>query len=121
MAHVAGFDRRRRARTMGSMSAGEDAGEFAGPILAGFLWSTWGVPVLLAVRIALAVVTEVYTLALTASLKRLEVGADREPEGPIFRPRTTAAPSRPLRLRGSLASSEPAGTPPSRRSIFSDR
>jgi MFS family permease len=42
MAEVAGFDRRTRARTMGSMSAGEDAGEIAGPILAGFLWSTWG-------------------------------------------------------------------------------
>jgi MFS family permease len=80
MAHVAGFDRRRRARTMGSMSAGEDAGEFAGPILAGFLWSTWGVPVLLAVRIVLAVVTEIYTLALTASLRRLDVGADGAPE-----------------------------------------
>jgi MFS family permease len=92
MAHVAGFDRRRRARTMGSMSAGEDAGELAGPILAGFLWSTWGVPVLLAVRIALAVVTEIYTLALTASLRRLEVG-ERAPTGRIFRRRTTAAPS----------------------------
>jgi MFS family permease len=77
MAHVAGFDRRRRARTMGSMSAGEDAGEVAGPILAGFLWSTWGVPVLLAVRIALAVVTELYTLAVTASLTRSEADADR--------------------------------------------
>jgi hypothetical protein len=60
------------------MSAGEDAGEFAGPILAGFLWSTWGVPVLLAVRIALAVVTEIYTLAVTASLK----GTDTGPEEP---------------------------------------
>jgi MFS family permease len=68
MAHVAGFDRRRRARTMGSLSAGEDAGEVAGPILAGLLWSTWGVPVLLGVRIGLALVTEIYTLALTRSL-----------------------------------------------------
>jgi hypothetical protein len=37
---------------MGSLSAGEDAGEIAAPILAGFLWSTWGVPALLGVRIA---------------------------------------------------------------------
>jgi MFS family permease len=91
MAHVAGFDRRRRARTMGSMSAGEDAGEVAGPILAGFLWSTWGVPVLLAVRIVLAVVTEIYTLALTASLRRLDSGADRAPERRILGRAGTAA------------------------------
>jgi MFS family permease len=74
MAHVAGFDRRRRARTMGSLSAGEDAGEVAGPVLAGFLWSTWGVPVLLAVRIALAVVTELYAIVLTRSLREREDG-----------------------------------------------
>jgi MFS family permease len=73
MAQVAGFDRRRRARTMGSLSAGEDAGEVAGPILAGFLWSTWGVPVLLGVRIALAVVTEIYASVLS---RRLERGAE---------------------------------------------
>jgi MFS family permease len=68
MAEVAGVDRRTRARTMASMSAGEDAGEIAGPILAGFLWSTWGIPVLLGVRIALAAVTEIATLAVTGSL-----------------------------------------------------
>ncbi|HEV3378172.1 MAG TPA: MFS transporter [Thermoleophilaceae bacterium] len=64
MAEVAGFDKRRRARTMGAMSSGEDAGEIAGPILAGVLWSLWGVPALLGVRIALAVATELYTIAL---------------------------------------------------------
>jgi MFS family permease len=98
MAHVAGFDRRRRARTMGSMSAGEDAGEFAGPILAGFLWSTWGVPVLLAVRIALAVVTEIYTLVLTASLHRLDIGAEAPGRRRLFRrPGTVRARARPIR------------------------
>jgi DivIVA domain-containing protein len=70
MAHVAGFDRRRRARTMGSLSAGEDAGEIAGPILAGFLWSTWGVAALLGARIGLAAVTEIYAVALGRSLAR---------------------------------------------------
>jgi DivIVA domain-containing protein len=70
MAHVAGFDKRRRARTMGSLSAGEDAGEVAGPILAGLLWSMWGVPVLLGVRIGLALVTEIYALTLTRWLER---------------------------------------------------
>jgi MFS family permease len=69
MAEVAGFDRTTRARTMGSMSAGEDAGEIVGPILAGFLWSTWGAPVLLVVRIVLAVVTEIVTLVVAGSLR----------------------------------------------------
>jgi MFS family permease len=50
MAHVSSFDRRRRARTMGYVSAGEDAREAAGPIVAGLIWSMWGVPVLLGVR-----------------------------------------------------------------------
>jgi MFS family permease len=72
MAHVSGFDRRRRARTMGYLSSGEDAGEVAGPIAAGLIWSMWGVPALLGVRIAVAVVTEIYTIALTRSLGRLE-------------------------------------------------
>jgi MFS family permease len=70
MAEVSGYDRRRRARTMGYLSVGEDAGEVAGPILAGFLWSTWGVAVLLGVRIGLSVVTEIYTIAVTGSLRR---------------------------------------------------
>jgi MFS family permease len=82
MAHVAGFDRRRRARTMGSLSAGEDAGEVAGPILAGFLWSTWGVPVLLGVRIALAVVTEIYAIALSRSLNRLTPAEEPQADRP---------------------------------------
>jgi MFS family permease len=72
MAHVSAFDRRRRARTMGYLSSGEDAGEVAGPIVAGLIWSTWGVPVLLAVRIGVAIVTELYTIALAGSLTRLE-------------------------------------------------
>jgi MFS family permease len=84
MAEVANLDRRRRARTMGAMSSGEDAGEIAGPILAGLLWSAWGVPVLLGVRIALAVVTELYSIVLSGSLTRREARATRrgrvEPE-----------------------------------------
>jgi MFS family permease len=72
MAHVSGFDRKRRARTMGYLSSGEDAGEVAGPIVAGLIWSAWGVPALLAVRIGVAIVTELYTIALAGSLGRLE-------------------------------------------------
>jgi MFS family permease len=82
MARVSSFDRRRRARTMGYLSAGEDAGEAAGPIVAGFLWSTWGVTVLLAVRIVVAVAAELYTLMLTRSLHDLE-GEASAPRGRV--------------------------------------
>jgi MFS family permease len=95
MAHVAGFDRRRRARTMGSLSAGEDAGEVAGPILAGFLWSTWGVGALLGVRIALAVITELYAIALSRSLKRLTPRVRGAP--PVRRPARGVRPRSALR------------------------
>jgi len=95
MAHVSSFDRRRRGRTMGYLSAGEDAGEATGPILAGFLWSTWGVPALLGVRIAFAVITEVYTITLARSLRRLEIDARRS-QRPL-RPRTGLEPSLPRR------------------------
>jgi MFS family permease len=83
MAHVSGFDRRRRARTMGYLSSGEDAGEVAGPIAAGFIWSMWGVPALLAVRIAVAIVTELYTIVLAKSLGRLEEGGPGRPSGRV--------------------------------------
>jgi MFS family permease len=60
MAEVASFDKRNRARTMSWMSMGEDAGGVLSPILAGFLWGTWGITALMAVRILLALVTELY-------------------------------------------------------------
>lgn len=70
MAHVASFDPRRRAQTMSLLSMGDDAGEIIGPILAGFLWSTWGVAVLLTVRVVLALATEVYALVVARSLPK---------------------------------------------------
>jgi MFS family permease len=69
MARVARYDRRRRARTMGVISMGEDAGEVLGPVLAGFLWGTWGVAALLITRAALAAIVELYTLRLTRTLR----------------------------------------------------
>ena len=69
MAHVSSFDRRRRAQLMGYMSAGEDAGEMAGPVLAGLLWGAFGAPVLLATRIGLALGAEVFTWRMTHDLK----------------------------------------------------
>jgi MFS family permease len=69
MAHVSSFDKRRRAQTMGILSLGEDAGTMAGPILAGFLWSTWGLTVLFGVRVLLAIIAEVYAVYLNRSME----------------------------------------------------
>jgi MFS family permease len=68
MAHVASFDPRTRARTMGFLRQGEDAGEIAGPIVAGLVWSVWGAPALLVLRAGLAVVAELYSLAVERNL-----------------------------------------------------
>jgi MFS family permease len=72
MAHVASFDPRTRARTMGFLRQGEDAGEIAGPIVAGLVWSGWGAPALLVLRAGLAVVAELYSLAVERRLPQVE-------------------------------------------------
>jgi MFS family permease len=64
MAQASGFDRRRRARTMSYLSLGEGLGETLGPLLGGFLWSMWGVGALLGVRVALALIGEIYALTI---------------------------------------------------------
>ncbi|MGE5321580.1 MAG: MFS transporter [Actinomycetota bacterium] len=64
MAQISGVDRRNRARTMSWLSMGEDAGGVAAPVLAGFLWNTWGIAALMSVRIALAVATELYAFLI---------------------------------------------------------
>ena len=70
MADVSSLDKTRRARTISFLCLGEDAGEIAGPVLAGFLWSAWGVPVVLGVRVLLALLTEVYATTLVGFLNR---------------------------------------------------
>lgn len=69
MAQLSEFDKKRRARLFGYMSSGEDAGEAAGPMIAGVIASAWGFPVLLGVRIGVAAVTEVYTVFVTHGLE----------------------------------------------------
>jgi MFS family permease len=64
MAQVSGADRKNRARTMSWLSMGEDAGGVAAPVLAGFLWNTWGIGALMLARILLAILTEAYALAI---------------------------------------------------------
>ena len=72
MAQVSGFNRSRRAQTMSYLGVGEDAGYILGPILAGLLWSVWGLPILMGARILLAILAEVYTIRLTGNLKALD-------------------------------------------------
>jgi MFS family permease len=70
MARVSSGDRSRRARTMSWMSAGEDAGDIAAPLLAGLLWTVWGAPAVLIARAGLAIAAEVWALRLTRSERR---------------------------------------------------
>jgi MFS family permease len=64
MAQISGANRSTRARTMSWLSMGEDAGGVAAPVLAGFLWNTWGIAALMSARIVLAIVTEAYALLI---------------------------------------------------------
>src|SRR5207245_5575569 len=68
MADVSSFEKKRRTQVISLMCLAEDAGEIGGPILAGLLWSAWGVPVVLGVRILLALVTDAYATRLLASM-----------------------------------------------------
>lgn len=61
MAEVAREQPHRRARVMAFIDVGEDAGDAAGPILAGWLLVLGGLPLMLGVRCGLAAVTEVWT------------------------------------------------------------
>ena len=94
MAHVSSFDRRRRAQLMGYMSAGEDAGEMAGPVLAGVLWGAFGAPALLVARMALALGAEAYTWAMTRGLEE-ERPAGHEGERPAHREEARSPKGRP--------------------------
>ena len=50
---------------MSLMSMGEDAGGALAPMLAGFLWATWGVAALMGARVLLAIAAEVYAIVVT--------------------------------------------------------
>lgn len=86
MAEISSRDPSRRGRTMGLLDASDDAGSIAGPILASMLLTSWGVGVMLTVRIALAVFTELYAIVL---LRRLRPAAEQGDS----RPAETTAPS----------------------------
>ena len=83
MAHISSFDKRNRARTMSWMSMAEDAGGVVGPVLAGLLWSTWGIIALMGVRVVLAIVTEVYAVSITAWQNRASGRAPALPDNRV--------------------------------------
>lgn len=70
MAQVANQDRSRRARVLAWLTVGEDLGEVTGPLLAGLLWSVWGIPAVLGCRVVLALTAEVATIAATRRYRR---------------------------------------------------
>jgi MFS family permease len=78
MARVAKEDPAARARTISWLGMGEDLGELAGPLLAGALWTAWGVGVLIGVRVALAVASEAYAIVVCHDRPAPVVSGDAE-------------------------------------------
>jgi MFS family permease len=110
MAQISGVDRKRRARTMSWLSMGEDAGGMAAPMLAGFLWNTWGIATLMGARIALAVVTEVYAFTIERNSRAESVGGDSKSAAlPLCTARVTSKKSPILLDRRVPQDSSPAG------------
>jgi len=68
MAEVARREPTRRAQAMAVIEVGEDAGDAAGPLLAGWLLALGGLPLMFGVRCALAVLTELWAWRTTRRL-----------------------------------------------------
>ena len=96
MAHVSSFDKRKRAQTMSWMSMGEDAGGALAPVLAGFLWATWGIAALMGTRVLLAIAAEAYALLITRTAG----------ERPVSRARSAQAEARTVAVLPSLPPDE---------------
>jgi len=96
MAHVSSFDKRKRAQTMSWMSMGEDAGGALAPVLAGFLWATWGIAALMGTRVLLAVAAEAYALLITRTAG----------ERPVSRARSAQAEARTVAVLPRLPADE---------------
>ncbi|MDO5634661.1 MAG: MFS transporter [Micrococcus sp.] len=84
MADVSELDPARRSQTLAWMSSAEDAGEMAGPVVAGVVWSLWGLPALLLIRAGAALATEGYAFWLGRRLREPDATAG---EGRSTRPR----------------------------------
>ena len=96
MAYVSSFDKRKRAQTMSWMSMGEDAGGALAPVLAGFLWATWGIAALMGTRVLLAVAAEAYALLVTRTPR----------EGPVSRARSAQAEPRSIAVLANSPADE---------------
>jgi MFS family permease len=82
-ARVSSFDKKSRARTMGYLSSGEDAGESVGQLGAGLILGggVAALPALLLVRIVMAAATEIYTVVFAKKYLEERVAA----QGPVLR------------------------------------
>ena len=107
MAQISSFDKRNRARTMSWMSMGEDAGGVFAPMLAGFLWSTWGITALMGSRVLLAIVTEVYATIAARSPQPVKLRANS-----LVKPRSVI-PAGPRPIFSFRLLAEKAGWPAS--------
>lgn len=83
MAEVSGRTPARRAQTMGWLTAGEDAGDLAAPLVAALIWGAFGVPALLGLRIAMALATEVYSFLLERRARAIPTPVDRSEATPV--------------------------------------
>ena len=70
MAHVSNYNKNRRGQIMSWILVGEDAGVILGPLLAGFLWDTWGLTAMLGGRVVISIITEVYAVVFNKTLEQ---------------------------------------------------
>lgn len=64
LAELASAHPERRARIMSFLDLSSNMGEIMGPLLAGFMMSAFGIPLMLGLRVALSMGTEVYAVLL---------------------------------------------------------
>ena len=86
---------------MAWLGVGEDAGEVAGPIVAGLVWTAWGIPAVLGIRIGIAVAAEVATAYRHPPLRVAHRDRTRQRRP---RPARLAAPRGRRRQRQTAAS-----------------
>ncbi|HET7397875.1 MAG TPA: MFS transporter [Intrasporangium sp.] len=83
----------RRARVLSVIDVGEDAGDAAGPILAGGLLALGGLPLMLGTRCGVAAVTEVWTWWVTHRQRPAPVRAAAAGSADAVRPASRAGPA----------------------------
>lgn len=87
MANVAALDPARRSQTLAMMSTAEDSGELGAPILAGLVWSAFGLPALMLLRAGAGLATELYSWQLARRLSFKEDPGKGETTPSIQQPR----------------------------------